>query len=131
MDDDETTIGALKALVLRFARERDWEQFHSPKDLGLALASEVGELLDHFRYRPDAAIRADLDDPVARREVAHEMADCLWVLLRLADVCGVDLASALSEKVDLAAIKYPVERSRGRADKYTAYRDDPGPDPSD
>ncbi|WP_435016610.1 nucleotide pyrophosphohydrolase [Tundrisphaera sp. TA3] len=129
--DDETTIGALKALVLRFARERDWEQFHSPKDLGLALASEVGELLDHFRYRPDAAIRADLADPDARREVAHEMADCLWVLLRLADVCGVDLASAIIEKVDLAAIKYPIERSRGRADKYTAYRDGPEPDRRD
>lgn len=121
--DDATTIGELKALVLAFARERDWEQFHSPKDLGLALASEVGELLDHFRYRPDAAIARVLDDPEARVEVAHELADCLWVLLRLADVCGVDLASALREKVVLAALKYPADRSRGRADKYTAYRD--------
>ena len=125
--DDATTIGELKALVLRFARERDWEQFHSPKDLGLALASEVGELLDHFRYRPDAAIRVSLADPDALRAVAHEMADCLWVLMRLADVCGVDLASALREKVELAAIKYPIERSRGRADKYTAYQE-PGDD---
>lgn len=127
--DDATTIGELKALVLAFARERDWEQFHSPKDLGLALASEVGELLDHFRYKPDPDIATALGDPEVRREVAHEMADCLWVLLRLADVCGVDLASALREKVDLAAIKYPAERSRGRADKYTAYRE-PTDDPS-
>ena len=123
--DDRTTIAELKALVLQFARERDWEQFHSPKDLGLALGSEVGELLDLFRYRPDAMIQATLADPAGRVEVAHELADCLWVLLRLADVCGVDLASSLRDKVELAALKYPVERSRGRADKYTAYRDNP------
>ncbi len=127
MTDERTTIGELKQRVLAFSKERDWEQFHHPKDLGLALAIEVGEVLEHFRYLDDATIRAGLDDPARRRELGHELADCLWVLLRLADVCQIDLASALAEKVDLAAIKYPVERSYGRPDKYTAYQDGPAP----
>jgi dCTP diphosphatase len=121
MSDAETSIAQLKALVLDFSKERDWEQFHHPKDLGVALASEVGELLDHFRYKNNDQIRAELEQADVRREVSHELADCLWVILRLADVCRVDLASALREKVDLAAIKYPVDRSFGRADKYTRY----------
>jgi dCTP diphosphatase len=122
MTDALSTIAQLKALVLHFSQERDWEQFHHPKDLGLALASEVGELLDHFRYQSNEAIQTKLNDPAVHREVAHELADCLWVLLRLADVCQVDLASSLHEKVKLAALKYPADQSRGRADKYTAYR---------
>ena len=125
MNDDEATIARLKALVLAFSVERDWVQFHQPKDLGLALASEVGELLDLFRYRPDAQIRDELATATGHRSVAHELADCLWVLLRLADVCGVDLAAALDEKVRLAALKYPADRAFGRNDKYTAYRSGP------
>jgi dCTP diphosphatase len=120
--DAETSVEQLKALVLAFSRERDWEQFHHPKDLGVALASEVGELLDHFRFKSNEQILKDLDRPEARQAVAHELADCLWAILRLADVCGVDLASALREKVELAAIKYPVDQSFGRSDKYTSYR---------
>jgi dCTP diphosphatase len=124
MLDDQTTIGELKELVLRFSRERDWEQFHHPKDLGVALACEVGEVLEHFRYRSNEAIGSLLDDPNHSRALAHELADCLWLILRLADVCGVDLASSLREKVALAASKYPVDQSYGRPDKYTAYRRD-------
>ena len=128
MNDAETSIEQLKALVLAFSKERDWEQFHHPKDLGVALASEVGELLDHFRYRSNERIRADLDLSETHRAISHELADCLWVLLRLAEVCRVDLASALREKVELAALKYPADQAFGRADKYTSYRTpDPGP----
>lgn len=134
--DDGTTIADLKRWVLEFSRARDWEQFHHPKDLGLALAIEVGEILEHFRYRTDDQIREVLGRPESHREIAHELADCLWLIARLADVCRVDLASSLREKLDEAARKYPVEKSYGRSDKYTAYRDDPttpgppGPDPS-
>ncbi len=129
MSDGETTVGQLKALVLEFSKERDWEQFHHPKDLGIALASEVGELLDHFRFKDDAQVRDALGDPRVHREVALELADCLWALLRLASVCRVDLASSLVEKVALAAIKYPIDRSFGRNDKYTAYREPGAGDP--
>ena len=119
--DQETTVAVLKDWVRAFSQERDWEQFHHPKDLGVALACEVGEVLEHFRYRSNEAIAERLAKGEERRELAHELADCLWLLLRLADVCGIDLASSLREKVELAAAKYPVEQSYGRPDKYTAY----------
>jgi dCTP diphosphatase len=126
MTDHDATMERLKALVREFSRERDWERFHHPKDLGVALACEVGEVLEHFRYRPNDDIREALERPEERRALGHELADCLWLLLRLADVCGVDLAAALREKVELAAVKYPVEKAYGRPDKYTAYQSDGG-----
>src|SRR4051812_32489378 len=122
MTDPQTTVRELKERVRRFSQERNWEQFHHPKDLGVALACEVGELLEHFRYRTNDEIRTYLEDPSSRRELAHELADCLWLLLRLADVCGIDLASSLREKVDLAALKYPIDKVYGRPDKYTTYQ---------
>ena len=122
MNDAHTTVRELKELVLGFSRERDWEQFHLPKDLGVALACEVGEVLEHFRYKTDDAIQSSLDEPSTHRELAHELADCLWLILRLADVCKVDLAASLREKITLAALKYPVDQSRGRPDKYTRYQ---------
>jgi dCTP diphosphatase len=126
MTDPQTTIRELKELVRAFSQERDWEQFHHPKDLGVALVCEVGELLEHFRYRSHEQIRAQLVDPAVHREVGHELADCLWLVLRLADVCGIDLAAALREKVELAARKYPVDQAYGRPDKYTRYQPPPG-----
>lgn len=122
MTDPTTTVSEMKQWVLEFSQERNWEQFHHPKDLGLALACEVGEVLEHFRYRDNDAIATSLFDPEQKLALAHELADCLWVLLRLSDVCGIDLASSLREKIDLAAIKYPVDQSFGKPDKYTAYR---------
>lgn len=121
MTDPLTTIRELKALVRAFSQERDWEQFHHPKDLGVALVCEVGELLEHFRYRTHEQIREVLVDPAVHREIGHELADCFWLVLRLSDVCGIDLAAALSEKVELAAKKYPADRAFGRPDKYTRY----------
>ncbi len=130
MNDQVTTVDQLKDLVLAFAVERDWVQFHHPKDLGIALGSEVGELLDLFRFRTDAEIAATLATPAGHRAVAHELADCFWAVLRLAEVCRVDLAGSLAEKVRLAGLKYPAEQSRGRNDKYTAYQPaDPEPGP--
>lgn len=122
MNDQQTTTGALKELVRTFSTERNWEQFHHPKDLGVALVCEVGEVLEHFRYRNNDEIQAFLDDAAKKRELAHEFADCLWLLLRLADVCQIDLASSLQEKVALAALKYPIDQVYGRADKYTSYQ---------
>jgi dCTP diphosphatase len=127
MNDQKTTVRELKDLVLQFSRERDWEQFHHPKDLGLALACEVGEVLEHFRYQTHEEIRSSLQDLTHQKELGHELADCLWLLLRMADVCGIDLAAALAEKVSLAAQKYPVEKVYGRPHKYTAYQSPEAP----
>ncbi|MFO0958292.1 MAG: nucleotide pyrophosphohydrolase [Isosphaeraceae bacterium] len=123
--DDQATLDDLKRWIRAFTDARDWGQFHHPKDLGLALAIEVGEILEHFRYKTNEQIAEALKVPETHRELAHELADCLWLIVRLADVCDVDLASSLREKLDLAGLKYPVDRSYGRSDKYTAYRDPP------
>ena len=123
--DDTATLADLKRLVLEFSRERAWEQFHDPKNLGVALACEVGELLEHVRYRTPAEVAEHLARPESFREFAHELADCLWLVLRLADVTGIDLASSLRQKLALAALKYPVEKAYGRPDKYTAYEGPP------
>jgi dCTP diphosphatase len=129
MTDRHATIEQLKGAVREFSRQRDWERFHHPKDLGIALVCEVGELFEHLRYRTNEEVRAALDDAAIRQAFAHELADCFWLLLRLADVTGIDLAASLRDKLEEAALKYPVERCRGRPDKYTAYRG-PGPAPS-
>jgi dCTP diphosphatase len=121
MNDQETTIDQLKRLVLEFSQARDWEQFHNPKDLALALVCEVGELLEHFRYRTNEGIASRLNQPEINQQVAHEVADCLWLILRIAEVCHIDLATSLREKLSLADAKYPVELSRGRPDKHTTY----------
>lgn len=121
MNDDATTIRELKRWVLAFSRERDWEQFHNPKDLALALVCEVGELLEIFRYRTNEEIQGFLSDPDKRQAIAHELADALWMVARLADVCDIDLATALREKLAEAGAKYPAHLARGRADKYTTY----------
>lgn len=105
-----------------FTNRRDWAQFHNPKDLGVALAIEVGEALEHFRYRTNEEIAAALARPEDRRALGHELADCLWMLLRLADVTGIDLAAALREKMDLAEKKYPADVVRGKSHKYTHYQ---------
>lgn len=127
MSDQTTTVAELIGLMRQFTEERDWGQFHHPKDLGLALAIEVGELLEHFRYRTNEEISHYLESPSHLKEVSHEIADCVWLLFRLADVCGFDMSVALRDKLQLAAAKYPVEKVRGRPDKYTAYQESDQP----
>ena len=100
-----------------FAEARDWEQFHSPKNLASALAVEAAELLEHFQWLTEAQSR---DLPAARKaEVAAEAADVLLYLLQLCDKLGVDLAQAARQKLVRNAEKYPVERARGNSRKYT------------
>jgi NTP pyrophosphatase (non-canonical NTP hydrolase) len=110
------TLETLAAQLAEFARERDWDRFHSPKNLAMALAGEAGELLEHFQWLTEAESRelpAEVNDAVAL-----EMADVLLYLVRLADKLHVDLGAAAVRKIALNAGKYPVERFRGSARKY-------------
>ena len=111
-------LDVLHERVRAFRDERDWRRFHTPKDLAVSLSIEAAELLEHFQWRTDAEVTADLADPGRRDEVASEMADVLILLLSAADVVGVDLHAATLAKIEENARKYPVERARGRADKY-------------
>jgi NTP pyrophosphatase (non-canonical NTP hydrolase) len=91
----------------RFAAERDWEQFHTPKNLAASVAIEAAEIMEHFQWLT-AAQSAALD-AAARREVALEIADVLLYLVRLADVLDIDLAATAREKIGLNALKYPAQ----------------------
>jgi NTP pyrophosphatase (non-canonical NTP hydrolase) len=113
------SIASLQRQLRDFAVERDWEQFHSPKNLVMALAGEVGELTEIFQWlTPDESVGVMVEFASAGR-VREEMADVLAYLLRLSDVLGVDLEAALAEKIVKNAQKYPVETARSVAAKYT------------
>lgn len=113
------TIDSLQSLefqLAEFVNERDWNQFHNPKNLAMALAAEAGELLEHFQWLN--ADEADTLDAARREEVAMEMADVLMFLIRLADRLGVDLLDAAAHKLEINRRRYPVEKAKGVATKY-------------
>lgn len=102
----------------RFSAERDWERFHSPKNLAIALSVEASELLERFQWLTEDESRQLAQRPDDYRAVVEEMADVMIYLLRLADQLDADLERAVSEKMRRNAEKYPVELARGNAVKY-------------
>jgi len=117
--DDLVNLGELKGRVLAFARERDWEQFHSPKNLSMALAAEAAELMEHFLWTDSEASRDNAMEERLRPAIEEELADVVIYALEFANQAGVDLAAAIESKLEQNAIKYPVEKARGRSVKYT------------
>jgi NTP pyrophosphatase (non-canonical NTP hydrolase) len=118
---DERMIDArgLVDAIRAFADARDWAQFHSPKNLAMALTGEVGELVEIFQWLTEDESRRAGADPGRAEQVRHELADVLIYLVRLSDVLGVDLDVAVREKLALNARKYPVESSRGNNRKHS------------
>ena len=112
----EDSLEVIREQLHRFAVDRDWEQFHSPKNLAMALSAECGELLEHFMWLDEA--QSALLDPAQTDAVALEMADIMIYLIRLADRLDVDLLDAARRKVAVNEQRYPVEKARGRAVKY-------------
>jgi len=113
----DAQLAALDQAIRRFAEERDWQQFHTPKNLASALIVEAAELLEHYQWlTPEQSAALD---PAARDAVAREMADVFIYLLRLAQVQGVDLLAAAEAKLADNARRYPVESSRGSSAKST------------
>jgi NTP pyrophosphatase (non-canonical NTP hydrolase) len=113
------TIEQLQVRLARFAEERDWDQFHTAKNLVMALAGEVGELVALFQWLTPEAASIVMDDPRSAQRVLEEMADVFGYLLRLADRLGVELDEALVQKLAINAEKYPVDRASGNSLKYT------------
>ena len=116
--DATTTLAALKTIIAAFARERDWEQFHAPKNLSMALAAEAAELMEHFLWSTPEQSQAVVRDPAKRGKIEEELADVVIYALEFANVTGIDLAAAIEAKMAANARKYPVEKARGRAEKY-------------
>ncbi len=115
----ENDLVAIRDIVRTFVTERDWDQFHTPKNLSAALCVEAAELLEHFQWLNSGSAeelgQAKLD------QVRHEMADVLVYLVRLADKLDVDLGTAVEEKMVLNRAKYPADKVRGDARKYDEY----------
>ncbi len=111
------SIEQLREALREFSRERDWDQFHSPKNLATALMVEAAELAEHFQWLTEAQSRAP--DAAKREPIEDELADVLVYLVRLADKLDVDLLAAARRKLAKNAAKYPAEKARGRMTKYT------------
>ncbi|MFG1777761.1 nucleotide pyrophosphohydrolase [Micromonospora sp. NPDC049051] len=107
----------LAARLRAFADERDWQQFHTPKNLAMALAGEVGELIAEFQWLTPEQATEVMSDPEASARVKAEIGDVMVYLTRLADVLDIDLVEAAMTKLDEVAVRYPVERAKGSAAK--------------
>jgi len=100
-------------------RERDWEQFHSPKNLSMALSAEAGELMEHFLWSSPDESRKIAMEGAKRAKIAEELADVVIYALEFANATGLDVAASIESKIAANARKYPVEKARGRSAKYT------------
>lgn len=114
------SLNDLRARVNEFVEARDWAQFHSPKNLAMAMIVEAGEVVEHFQWMTEEQSR-NLD-AATKEQVGQELSDTFVYLLRIAEVCGIDLIEAANKKIDLNAKKYPVEQCKGSNAKYTAYQ---------
>jgi NTP pyrophosphatase (non-canonical NTP hydrolase) len=114
MPDEKTTLKELKDAIARFEAERDWKQFHSPKNLAMGLAIETGELLEHFQWIDSDASRQVVRDAKQMAAVKEELADVLCYLLNLALEMDVDLSEAFFEKMKRNEAKYPADQYRGK-----------------
>ncbi len=113
MNDAETTLSQLRQVVDQFVAERDWHQFHSPKNLAMSLAIEAAELMEHFQWLTPEQSWQVADQPDKKTEVGEELSDVLCYLLALANELKLDVAAALEAKMVKNAEKYPAERYRG------------------
>ncbi|XOT96617.1 nucleotide pyrophosphohydrolase [Alcaligenes pakistanensis] len=112
-------LTGLNEVVAQFAREREWDQFHSPKNLAMALTNEVGELIEIFQWLTEDQSREVGNDPKTAGAVRDELADVQIYLSRLAFVLGVDMNEAVTNKLVKNAQKYPADKVRGTSKKYT------------
>jgi NTP pyrophosphatase (non-canonical NTP hydrolase) len=112
----------LRTRINDFVAERDWAQFHTPKNLAMAMIVEAAELVEQFQW--DTAQESQQLSLEKREAVSHELADTFVYLLRIAEVLGIDLIEAANQKIGLNAKKYPADKARGSNAKYTAYSED-------
>jgi NTP pyrophosphatase (non-canonical NTP hydrolase) len=114
------SLSELHAKISSFVEERDWAQFHTPKNLAMAMIVEAAELVEQFQW--DSPQESATLSTEKREAVSHELADTFVYLLRLAEVLDIDLVEAANKKIELNAKKYPVEKVRGSNAKYTKYQ---------
>jgi NTP pyrophosphatase (non-canonical NTP hydrolase) len=111
------SLETLKLQILKFRDDRDWKQFHNPKDLSISIALEAAELLEYFQWKSPEEVKERVDKK--KEEIGEEMADILNYLILLAHELDIDLIEATSKKIEKSDKKYPVEKSKGTHKKYT------------
>lgn len=116
------SLQQLRARINHFVAERDWAQFHTPKNLAMAMIVEAAELVEQFQW--DTPEESEKLSAEKREAVSHELADTFVYLLRIAEVLKIDLIEAANQKIDINARKYPADKARGSNARYTAYSDD-------
>jgi NTP pyrophosphatase (non-canonical NTP hydrolase) len=122
MMDSETNLQELKDRIKKFCEDRDWGQYHNPKDLSIGIITEASELLEHFRFKSEDQSSAFLDDEIKKKEISEELADILFFVMRLSQKYRIDLSDSLEEKLKKNEERYPVEKSKGSNKKYTELR---------
>lgn len=119
--DTRVTLDDLMALIAKYCTARDWDQFHTPKDLAIGATTEAGELLDIFRFKTPEDMKAMLADEKQREHIGEELSDVLFFILRFSQLYGFDLQKAFYRKMAINAKKYPVEKVKCCNKKYTEY----------
>jgi dCTP diphosphatase len=120
MQNEQKSINKLKVKLSKFIKERDWDQFHSPKNLSMALAIEAAELMEHFQWLTEA--QSQVIDDNRLQDIKDEIGDVLIYLIRLSDKLGVDLLQAAYDKLEKNNKKYPADLVKGKALKYSEYK---------
>jgi NTP pyrophosphatase (non-canonical NTP hydrolase) len=118
--DSTTTVVELRKLVADFVAQRDWSQFHSPKNVSMALAIEAAELMEHFQWLTTEASRKLKDEPAKLAEIGEELADVIGYSFALANELGIDVSTAMRAKMVKNAVKYPADEFRGRFSREVA-----------
>lgn len=116
--DNEINLQKLKDTVKAFCEERDWDQFHNPKDLAIGMSTEANELLDLFRFKSEKEILQKFNEPDFKNKVRYELADVVFFILRFSQMNNIDISKALEDKMKISAAKYPVETAKGSNKKY-------------
>lgn len=121
MNDEQTTFREVRDRLAAFVAEREWDRFHAPKNLSMAIAAEAAELMEHFLWDEAEGSRETVRDPVKRAKIEEELADIVIYALEFANAADLDMATAIERKLARNALKYPVEKARGNAKKYTEF----------
>ncbi len=119
--DNNTTIETAKNAVKKFCEDRDWDQFHNAKDLAIGISTEANELLQIFRFKSIEEIKAIMESE-RKGEIAEEVADIFYFLLRFSQMYGIDLSETLNKKIVKNDAKYPVNKAKGCNKKYTEFK---------
>lgn len=116
--DQKTTIQEIKNKIKLLCDERDWNQFHNPKDLAIGISNEAGELLELFRFKNSVEVEELFKDKTKKEEISDELSDVLWFVFRFAQINNIDLSEAFEIKLKKFEKKYPIEKSKSSNKKY-------------